>query len=80
MQAKVREQHGPQVTCFNRVIDGERVLSKGDAMHMATKPSFAGRAVYFLVGQVSNATVQQLRSLFLTSYTQHMVPTAHGCT
>ena len=53
MQAKVREQHGAQVTAFDQVVDGERILRKGDAVHMATKPIFAGRALRFLVGQAS---------------------------
>lgn len=65
IQAKVREQHGPQVTAFNRVIDGERVLSKGDKVYMATKPSFAGKAVHFLVGQVSIAVFLLVLTLFL---------------
>ena len=51
----MREQLGAQVTAFEQVIDGERVLRKGDALHMATKPIFAGRALHFLVGQVSTS-------------------------
>ena len=62
MQDKVREQHGAQVTAFDQVVDGERMLCKGDAVHMATKPIFAGRALRFLVGQASLCDISCLVS------------------
>ena len=53
LQAKVREQLGAQVTAFDSVVDGQQTLHSGDVLRLATKPVLVGRALHFIVGEVS---------------------------
>lgn len=46
---------GANVTAFTTVVDGQHTLQSGDALRLATKPVVVGRALYFVVGQVSAA-------------------------
>ena len=46
---------GGNVTAFSTVVDGQHTLRSGDALRLATKPVAVGRALYFVVGQVSTA-------------------------
>ncbi len=53
VQEKVRAQLGAQVTAFDSVEDGQQTLHNGDVLRLATKPVVVGRALHFIVGQVS---------------------------
>ena len=44
-------------TAFNTVVDGQRTLQSGDALRLTTKPVLVGRALYFVVGQVSGVSI-----------------------
>lgn len=49
----MREKMGGNVTTFSSVSDGQRTLQSGDVLRLATKPVLVGRALHFVVGQVS---------------------------
>ena len=44
---------GAGLTAFDSVDDGHRTLHSGDVLRLATKPVVVGRALHFIVGQVS---------------------------
>ena len=54
LQEKVREQLGPQVTAFHNVLNGKQTLQSGDVLRLATKPVLIGKALFFIVGQVTS--------------------------
>lgn len=58
-------------TAFNTVVDGQRTLQSGDALRLATKPVLVGRALYFVVGQVSAANTHLTHSLAVAAYTEY---------
>jgi len=60
VQEKVRAQFGAQVTAFDSVEDGQQTLHNGDVLRLATKPVVVGRALHFIVGQVSICIVSSV--------------------
>ena len=46
---------GRSVTAFSTVVDAQRTLQSGDVLRLATKPVIVGRALCFVVSQVSAA-------------------------
>ena len=67
MQEAVRDKMGGNVTTFSSVSDGQHTLQTGDVLRLATKPVLVGRALHFVVGQVSACSVpcMQLSQPFL---------------
>lgn len=41
------------MTAFDKVVDGQQTLHSGDVLRLATKPVLVGRALHFIVGEVS---------------------------
>lgn len=51
-QAAARASLGEGVTAFDKMSDGNRVVQKGDIVHLALKPAVVGRVLFFSVDKV----------------------------
>ena len=59
---------GGNVTAFSTVVDGQYTLHSGDVLRLTTKPVVTGRALYFVVGQVSAANPYPIYPLHTIVY------------
>ena len=65
MQAQAKKLLGKEkeVTAFECISEGSRVVQRGDVVRLAVKPALLGRVEFFSINQVQNyLTAQQSHS------------------